>query len=76
VGLKLANFLADSMPLLMTELTTSLMFFSMSFLFFGYFMVLTLPICMRMIIEPSRTPFNKGFSYIFKDVLLLLRENS
>ena len=52
------------------------MFLSISFLFLGYLIVFTFPICIRIIIDPSKTPFNKGFYSIFSIDLLLFKENS
>lgn len=76
MDLKVENFLPESIPLRMRQLTTSFMFFYTSFLFLGYLIVKIFPICILMITEPSRTPFSKGFSVIFSVDLLLFRENS
>ena len=52
------------------------MFLMISSLFFGYFMILSLPNCIRIIIEPSKTPFSKGFYNILTIFLLLFKECS
>lgn len=52
------------------------MFFSISFLFLGYLIVLTFPICILMTIDPKSTPLSKGFYYILSTDLLFDREYS
>lgn len=60
----------------MMQFMTSLRFISIYFFVFGYFMVFTLPICIRMTIEPNKTPLRSGFSKIVSDFLLLFKEYS